>query len=121
MRVLVCDDNRDAADTLEALLRAEGYETRVSNDGSVCLQTVRRWRPQVALLDIGMPGMNGYELARAIRALDFGRRIFLIAITGYGQYADVSLAKDAGFDLHMTKPASPDRVLQALAQADRRA
>lgn len=112
MRVLICDDNYDAAESLRALLSIDRHEIAVCNDGAACVQRARVFRPHVALLDIGMPVMTGYAVAAAIRALDFGKQVLLIAITAYGSAEDVTRAIRAGFDLHITKPADPQRVLR---------
>jgi signal transduction histidine kinase len=109
-KVLIADDNRDAADSLAALLQLDGHETRLSFDGEDALSTYERFEPDVCLLDIGMPGRNGYEVARRIRQMPSGRRPLLIAITGWGQEADRHLAIEAGFDHHLTKPVDPRRL-----------
>jgi signal transduction histidine kinase len=103
-RVLVVDDNRDAAETLAMLLRALGAEVRTAFDGPSALRLVSSYAPEVALLDIGMEDMDGYELARAIRQ-GSQKPPALIALTGWGQEADRLRAKDAGFDHHLVKPA----------------
>jgi PAS domain S-box-containing protein len=104
VRVLVVDDNRDAADTLSALLELLGHSAQVANDGRAALEAVLDFRPQVVFLDIGMPGMNGYDVAKAIRA---DRRLdqpLLVALTGWGSEDDRERTRAAGFDLHLTKP-----------------
>jgi CheY-like chemotaxis protein len=116
MRVLLCDDNRDAADVLCAVLQTSGHEVSVCYDGRRCLEKARQWRPQVALLDLGMPGMTGYEVAKSIRRMDFGRQALLIAITGYGTQEDRRLTEEAGFDLHLTKPAAAQGVLDVIEE-----
>jgi CheY-like chemotaxis protein/anti-sigma regulatory factor (Ser/Thr protein kinase) len=103
-RVLVVDDNVDAAATLDLLLRSLGHETRVANDGMKALEIAREFRPEVILLDIGMPGLDGYEVARRLRAMNHGTSFRIIAVTGWGQDADRSKAKEAGFDVHLVKP-----------------
>jgi two-component system CheB/CheR fusion protein len=104
VRVLVADDNHDSADTCTALLQLEGHDVRTAYSGADALRLAQEFEPQLALLDIGMPGMNGYELARRIRATDIGRSILLVATTGWGQEEDKRLAAAAGFDEHRTKP-----------------
>ena len=116
-KVLIADDNRDAADSLAALLQLDGHETRLSFDGDDALSTYERFQPDVCLLDIGMPGRDGYEVARAIRRLPGGGRPVLIAITGWGQEADRHLAIEAGFDHHLTKPVDPRRLVALLQRA----
>jgi CheY-like chemotaxis protein len=104
LRVLVVDDNRDAADTLSALLELLGHRTEVANDGGAALEAVRDFRPQVVFLDLGMPEMDGYDVARAIRD---DRRLdqpLLVALTGWGGADDRQRTGAAGFDLHLTKP-----------------
>src|SRR5207344_478130 len=104
VRVLIADDNRDSADSCAALLQLHGHDVRVGYSGVEALRLAEEFAPQVALLDIGMPGMNGYELARRIRSTDAGRSILLVAVTGWGQEEDKHLAETAGFDEHRVKP-----------------
>ncbi|MGM9486387.1 ATP-binding protein [Ideonella sp. YS5] len=111
-KVLIADDNRDAADSLAALLQLDGHETRLSFDGEGALAMYEQFEPDVCLLDIGMPGRNGYEVARTIRQMAGGRRPVLIAITGWGQESDRHRALEAGFDHHLTKPVDPRRLAQ---------
>jgi CheY-like chemotaxis protein len=103
LKVLVADDNRDAADTLARLLEVQGHEVRVAYDGASAVELAREYRPRVAILDIGMPLVNGYEAARRLRAA-LGGAVTLVAATGWGQESDRRLAADAGFDHHLTKP-----------------
>ncbi|TFZ04863.1 response regulator [Ramlibacter rhizophilus] len=116
VRVLVVDDNHDAAETLAMILQMDGHVARVAHEGRAALQLAREFDPQVVFLDIGMPGMDGYEVARAMRrqASD-GRCPVLVALTGWGAKDDVALAKAAGFDHHLTKPADVAAVEQLLA------
>ena len=111
-RILVADDNRDAASSLATLLMLDGHEVRVANDGARALVEAESFRPHIALLDIGMPMRNGYDVARAIRAAPWGRSMVLVAVTGWGQSEDKRRAKEAGFDHHFTKPLDLD-VLEA--------
>jgi CheY-like chemotaxis protein len=114
-RILVVDDNEDAAGSLARMLQALGHTVRVAHDGPSALTLARRFCPEIALLDIGLPGMDGYELARRLRAEhDIGIKMKLIAITGYGQQTDRLLAKHAGFDLHLVKPASLRLLMAAI-------
>jgi CheY-like chemotaxis protein len=115
MRILICDDNADAAQTLGALLGSERHEAFICLDGRACIEKALEWKPEVALLDIGMPGMSGYAVAKAMRAEDLGHKVLIIAITGYGSPQDIQLAMDAGFDLHLVKPADPARILRAVS------
>lgn len=103
-RILVADDHRDAATSLATLPQLDGHEIRVSNDGTQALSAAEAFRPHVALLDIGMPTLNGYEVARQIRAASWGREMTLVAVTGWGQADDRRMAQEAGFDRHVTKP-----------------
>ncbi len=109
-RVLIADDNRDAADSLGALLEMEGHEVTVVHDGAQALAAFAQTRPEIALLDIGMPGLNGYEVARRVRAGALGRTVTLIAVTGWGQDRDKAQALAAGFNHHFTKPIDPERL-----------
>ncbi len=103
-RILVADDNRDAAESLAIILRLEGHEVELAHDGQSALQSFATLRPDVALLDIGMPKANGYEVARKIRATPAGAGVLLIAITGWAQDTDKAQSRAAGFDHHLTKP-----------------
>lgn len=118
-RILVVDDNQDIADSLAELLGISGAETEVAYDGFVALERLNTFHPTVAMLDIGMPKMDGYELCGRIRAQD--PTIVLIALTGWGQPEDVRRAKAAGFDHHLTKPIKPDTLLTLLASLERSA
>jgi signal transduction histidine kinase len=113
-RILVVDDNKDAAATLAELLGMMGCEVSVVHDGAAAIAAVSAARPEVVLLDIGMPGMNGYEVARRVRAMEAIQQPRLIALTGWGQAQDKLMAAQAGFDEHWTKPVDPAR-LQHLA------
>lgn len=112
-RVLVVDDNGDAADTLGALLEILGAEVQVAYDGSAALRAMDAFQPRVVVLDLGMPGMDGYEVARRIRELPASRQPTLIALTGWGQEKDRQLTEAAGFDHHLIKPVDI-RALQAV-------
>ena len=113
-RVLVVDDNRDAADLLAETLRLGGFEVATAFDGAEALKTVSTFRADVAILDIGLPSMNGLELARQLREIDATRTIRLIALTGYGQQADFAASSAAGFDLHLVKPVTMDILFAAV-------
>jgi PAS domain S-box-containing protein len=106
-RVVIVDDNQDAAETLALLVEALGGETRVAHDGDGGLQAVVEFSPDVVLLDLGLPGMDGYETCRRIRTLPAGSAIHIVAVTGWGQERDKRRAREAGFDAHLTKPADP--------------
>jgi CheY-like chemotaxis protein len=112
-RILVVDDNRDSADSLGMLLKFLGAEVHLAYDGPTALDAIQRYRPSVILLDIGMPMMNGYEVARRVRALPQGKDMILVALTGWGQDEDRQRSQDAGFDHHLVKPIDI-RALQAV-------
>jgi PAS domain S-box-containing protein len=115
-RVLLVDDNRDAADVLAEALLGFGFEVRVAYDGPAALEVLERFTPDAALLDIGLPVMDGYELASRLRAKG-PQGLHLVAITGYGQEADAERARSAGFDLHLVKPVDLEQVCEALSLA----
>jgi signal transduction histidine kinase len=106
-RILVADDNADARESLATLLSLNGHEVFKAEDGTDALERAERYRPDVALLDIGMPHANGYEVARHIRGQPWGRGMVLIALTGWGQESDRRRSHEAGFDSHLTKPVDP--------------
>ncbi len=114
-RVLVVDDNADAADTLAALLHGRGHAVRVARDGDAALLAAREFGPEVVLLDIGLPGMDGYAVARALRAAPGGGGLRLVALTGYGRDEDRRRSSEAGFDEHLVKPVAPEVLLGCLA------
>ena len=111
LRVLVADDERDQVATLAMLLLEEGHEVREVYRGSEVLRMVRDFDPDVAMIDIGMPGMTGYDVAREVRQIFGAERPLLIAITGWKQSADRLLARLAGFDHHVAKPYDPNALL----------
>jgi CheY-like chemotaxis protein len=115
LRLLVVDDNMDAAESFALLLLASGHKVRTAYDGPSAVEAARVYRPDVAFLDIGLPGLNGYEVARAIRLQSENEKVVLVAMTGYGQETDRKLSKEAGFDHHLVKPADFDKVKQILA------
>jgi CheY-like chemotaxis protein len=117
-RVLVVDDNQDAADTLALLLELMGHQTRTANDGLAALEAAEDFRPDVVLLDIGLPKMNGYDVCRKMREQPWGQRAFLVALTGWGQAEDQRKASEAGFDRHLVKPVE-ESVLQQLLEQQR--
>jgi PAS domain S-box-containing protein len=117
MRILVADDNRDAAASLATLLELDGHEVAVVYDGEGAIESAAAWKPDIALLDIGMPKRNGYEVAQHIRAAPWGRQIKLVAVTGWGQAEDKRRAREAGFDRHFTKPLDLDALGEFLGGA----
>ena len=114
-RVLIVDDNDDGAESLAMLLELEGHQTWKAHDGLEAITAAGRVRPDVVLLDIGLPRMNGYEACREIRKQPWGKNLFLIALTGWGQDEDRLQSRDAGFDAHMVKPVDHDTLLKFLA------
>jgi DNA-binding response OmpR family regulator len=114
-KILVADDNEDAANTLAMLLRLAGHDVRTAHGGEAALAIARTFEPEVALVDIGMPDLNGYEVAKRLRRTDGGKDLRLIALTGWGQDEDKRRALDAGFDHHLTKPVDPRRLGALLA------
>ncbi|HWI38408.1 MAG TPA: ATP-binding protein [Burkholderiales bacterium] len=115
LRVVVIEDNDDIRDSLRTLLTLWGHEVRTATDGKRGMELVRAAPPDVALVDIGLPGVSGYEVARLIRARFPSRNIRLIAVTGYGQASDRERALAAGFDVHLLKPVPPEELERALA------
>jgi CheY-like chemotaxis protein len=113
-RIVVADDNRDGAESLAMLLQVMGHEARTAHDGEEALALVSEFRPDVVLLDIGMPKLNGYETARGIRREPWGRDMILIALTGWGQEEDRRRALEAGFNCHMVKPVDIDALEKLL-------
>jgi CheY-like chemotaxis protein len=109
--VLVADDDRDTVETLSALLRIEGHHVIKAHCGAQALEQGQRWHPRVSVLDIGMLGINGYEVARRIRREPWGHKTILIAHTGWCRPEDRQRAAAAGFDHHVTKPIDPDALL----------
>ncbi len=112
-RILVVDDNVDAAQTLATMLEMEGHEIRTAADGEEALEVAARFQPAVVLLDIGLPRLDGYEVARRLR-VGGGTGLLLVALTGYGQYEDRRAALDAGFDCHFVKPVEADSLLACI-------
>lgn len=113
-RVLVVDDYRDAADALQLLLDADGFECRATSDPHGVCEIAREWQPFAVMLDIAMPGMDGLELARRLRADQATAHMLLIACTGYASAEDRARARAAGFDAHCAKPLTPQLILRVL-------
>jgi CheY-like chemotaxis protein len=118
-RLLIIDDEADARESLGALLELEGHEVKAAADGAGGLALLAEAGCEVALVDIGLPGMDGYEVARRARAL--GGSLLLIAVTGYGQREDRDKAHAAGFDAHLTKPFTYEELMRAIERIERRA
>jgi CheY-like chemotaxis protein len=111
-RILVVDDNQDSAESLALLLELKGHEVRTAFAGPAALDIASTFQPEVVLLDIGLPGMDGYEVARRLRAGNDGSR--LVALTGYGQDDDRQRSRDAGFDHHLVKPVDLDELARVI-------
>jgi len=107
-RLLVVDDNRDAAESMSMLLQMWGHDVVFAYDGPSALETAEQWQPEAVFLDIGLPGMDGYQVAERLRALPHAKGAILIAITGYGQDDDRLRSQRAGIDHHLVKPVAPD-------------
>ena len=116
-RILVADDNQDAAESLAAMLRIGGNEVRVARDGAEAVVSAEAFRPDAALIDIGMPKLDGYEVAKSIRATPWGKSILLVAVTGWGKEEDRRRAFEVGFDHHLTKPACAEDIETILTRA----
>ena len=113
---MVVDDNLDSADTMAELIRIWGPEVRTANDGPSAIECAREFRPQVVLLDVGLPGMDGYELARRLRAEGLAGTL-LVSVTGYGQEEDRRRSTEAGFAHHLIKPVDPAALERVIASA----
>jgi signal transduction histidine kinase len=120
LRILVADDNVDSALSWSLLMEDAGHQVATAHDGPAALEAAENFRPHVALLDIGMPRLDGYEVARRIRAQGWGRDVVLVAVTGWGQARDRDMAREAGFDEHFTKPMDPDQLARTLEEVGRR-
>jgi CheY-like chemotaxis protein len=115
-RILVVDDNQDSAFSLEMLLKRAGGVTRLAHDGEEAVTAAEEFRPEVVLLDIGLPKLDGFEAARRIREKPWGKNMILIALTGWGQEEDRRKSKEAGFDDHLVKPVEFAALLSILAK-----
>jgi CheY-like chemotaxis protein len=115
-RILLADDNRDALDSLATLLQCDGHEVHTAADGAEALEVAAMCHPDVVLLDIGMPKLDGYEVARRIRAEPWGKHAVLIALTGWGQDEDRRRSREVGFDSHLVKPLDPEALSTLLAR-----
>jgi CheY-like chemotaxis protein len=115
LRILIVDDNRDSTDSLVMLLRLMGNDTRTAYDGQQGVDVAGEFRPDVIMLDIDLPKLNGYEACQCIREQSWGKNAVLIAVTGWGQEEDRRLSREAGFDYHMVKPVDPQELMKLLA------
>lgn len=112
--VLVVEDHADAREAVRCLLEVRGHRVDVAGDGPGAVDSALTSRPEVVLVDIGLPGLDGFEVARRIRASDEGKHMRLVALTGYGDVADRQRAMESGFDAHLVKPIDPDHLYQLL-------
>ena len=115
-RILVVDDNEDSAESLTILLSLAGHETHTAYDGLEAIEAAETFKPDVILLDIGLPKLNGYEVARKIREQPWGQAMVLVALTGWGQEEDRRRSREAGFNHHLTKPVDPLALTNLLAR-----
>jgi CheY-like chemotaxis protein len=113
-RILLIEDNADAREAMCALLELDGHDVQAAADGPQGLELARTKLPEIVLIDIGLPGMDGFEVARRMRAL--GQPVVLVALTGYGQPEDRRRTQEAGFDVHLVKPVDPADLTNALAR-----
>ena len=120
-RILVVDDNRVSAVSLAILLQMTGNETRTAHDGLEAVEAAATFQPDVVLLDIGLPKLNGYEAARKIRDQSWGKNMVLVAVTGWGQDEDRQKSRDAGFNGHMVKPVDHAELMNLLQSVSERA
>jgi CheY-like chemotaxis protein len=118
-RILIADDDPDGAETLAVLLRAYGHDVRVASDGPATLEVAKGFLPQVVFLDLGMPGMDGYQIAGELRRMDGLSATLLVALTGYSRELDRQRAYEAGFDVFLVKPTSPKLLAEVATQTRR--
>lgn len=113
-RILLVEDNRDAAEMLRGILEMQGHAVRIEPDGPGAIEAVESFDPEVVLLDIGLPGMNGHEVAKRIREQSGGKDLLIVALTGYAQPEEVERSKVSGIDHHLVKPMSPGALEELL-------
>ena len=116
--ILVVEDDKDSGESLKSLLVELGYQVHLVNDGEAAVQAVPSARPSIILMDVGLPGIDGYEATRQIRKIDAGRSALIVALTGFGEIQDVKKAADAGMDNFLQKPVSLKKLIQGLARYD---
>jgi CheY-like chemotaxis protein len=116
-RILVVDDNLDSAESLSIVLQLQGYEVRTVNDGPSAIELAEAWRPEIMLLDIGLPGLNGYDVARHLGSRSWSASMRLIALTGWGQASDQARSAAAGFVAHLVKPVEVKALIRMLDAA----
>jgi CheY-like chemotaxis protein len=115
-RILIVDDNRDSADSLAMLLEITGNKTYLAHDGIEAIEAIEKHRPEVVLLDIGLPKLNGHEVCRRVREQPWGKDIVVIALTGWGQEDDRRKSEQAGFNGHLVKPVDYEKLLELLGE-----
>jgi two-component system CheB/CheR fusion protein len=115
-KILIVEDNAEFSRSMSLLLRSWGQDVRSAADGASALAAIPSHSPDVVLMDIGLPGMDGYEIARRVRQQPEGRNVFLVALTGYGRQEDRARATEAGFDYHLTKPIPAETLRQLLSE-----
>ena len=120
LRILLCDDQPDIVQSLALLFESQGYDTAVTYEGVACVDKAREWKPHMALVDIGLPDISGYEVARQLRVLPFGKDLTVVAFTGYGKPDDVRRAEEAGFDHHVKKGGDPVALVEIAARVTRK-
>ena len=113
-RILVADDFPQSAEILARLLRQDGHVVQIARDGMEAIEAAAQFRPEVVVLDISMPKLGGYEAARMIREQPWGKRMFLVALSGWGHHLDQQRSKESGFDAHLTKPAKYEKLMEVL-------
>jgi CheY-like chemotaxis protein len=113
-RILIVEDNDDGADSMALMLRMGGYDVDIARDGPAAVVKARAFQPDVVLLDLGLPGMSGYEVARRVGGRRLGRPPLLVAVTGYGREEDRRRSAEAGIDLHLVKPVEPQQLRSVL-------
>ena len=117
-RILVVENDKASGETLRDLLVEMGFDVHLVNDGESAVQDVAKFHPSIVLMDVGLPGIDGYEATRQIRKIEVGRKALIVALTGFGQIQDIKKAADCGMDNFLTKPVSPKKLLQGLARYD---
>ena len=117
-RILVVENDKDSGESLRTLLVEMGFDVHLVHDGESAVQEVPAFRPSIVLMDVGLPGIDGYEATRQIRKIDAGRAALITALTGFGEIQDIEKAADAGMDNFLTKPVSPKELLQGLKRYD---
>jgi CheY-like chemotaxis protein len=115
-RILIADDNHDALESLALLLECDGHEVRRAVNGAQAFELASSWKPELALLDLGMPVMDGYEAVRRIREQPWGKDLLIVALSGWGQSSDIQRSREAGFDSHLVKPASFESLADVLGR-----